>query len=420
MSGVTLYFYFQQSLMQSAEIRIINSANNVLIKIAQNPNEFKLNPENFLFLTTDNEFTASGILVQFVNNKGHIMAKSPSLKENNLPFSIRQDQILSKIEFTDGIKIIIYQTKIIINQHDFGYLVVGLPITQMYHYLSNLRNILFVVLISTLIILGFGINTLVSLNLINNQKMFLTFASHELRTPLAVIAGNSEIALKYDQSSQQYRAALTSIQEEAEWMNRLVSNLLFMFRTNAGSERLKVSSFHFGDLLIGAISSLKKRYPNKKITLNLSSESEIQADPDRIRQVINNLLDNAAQNTAEDGQITVALTADEKYFILTIKDNGHGIDKKQYKNIFKAFYRIHHNKTKGIGLGLAISKWIINRHQGKISVSSIIGKETTFTIFLPKIFNPIHSHPIHTVLNFIFNIGRVRDLNIKSKKESTL
>lgn len=385
-SGGTLYFYFQKSLIQSTEIRLMNSANNVLLEIVQNSDDFKTNPENFLFLTTKNEFTASGILVQFLDATGKVIVKSPGLKSNNLPFSLKKDQILSNIEFQDGVKIIVYQTEIIVNHRHLGYLVVGLPITQMDHYLSTLRNILIVVLILTLVILVLGINSLVFSNVVNNQKMFLSFASHELRTPLAVISGDAEIALQYEKTSEEYKSALRNIKEEADWMNRLVSNLLLIFRSNTGTERLTISNFHMGDLLIEATSALKKRYPKKKIILNLSEESQIEADQDRIRQVVNNLLENAAQNTVDDGCIQVTLSSNQKYFILEIKDNGKGIESKDLHKIFKMFYRIQQSKSTGTGLGLAISKWIVDRHKGKIFVKSIPNFETVFTVMIPKVF----------------------------------
>jgi signal transduction histidine kinase len=390
-SGISVYLYFQQSYLTSTEIRLVNAADNIIVSIAQNPDEFKVHPKEFLFFSTNSEFTAGSILVQFHDQKGHILAKSPSLKKTDLPYSKTRDQIISYFDFSDGAKVMFYQTKIIVDQQQLGVLVVGLPISQMQHLLENIRNIIIVVMLLTLLILGFGIQMFISLNLVLNQKKFLSFASHELRTPLAVIEGNAEVALQYDRNINEYRETLKSIKDEAIWMHRLVSNLLVMFRTQSGSERLNITQFHFGDLLLEATSQLKKRYPQKTITLNLSEEAEISADRDRIRQVVNNVLENAAQNTPEEfGTITINLCTNEKYFILEIKDNGPGIPTEVQKQIFTPFFRIRKD-SKGIGLGLAITKWIIQQHKGTISLESQLGKGSVFSIKLPKITTPKQS-----------------------------
>ena len=225
---------------------------------------------------------------------------------------------------------------------------------------------------------------LVSTNVLKNQSLFLSFASHELRTPLAVILGHAEVALRHSHSEEDYQETLKLIKNEADWMSRLVSNLLFIFRSQSGSEKLNKITFNLGEVLTEAASTIKKHFPNKKITLTLPEEGSIVADEDRIKQVINNLLENAAKNTDEDGSITLTLTEFPTQYKLEVKDNGIGIDPSKLTQIFDPFYRVDTANKEGMGLGLAISKWIIQSHKGSIQAESKLGLETIFTVWLPK------------------------------------
>lgn len=167
-------------------------------------------------------------------------------------------------------------------------------------------------------------------------------------------------------------------------MNKLVSNLLLIFRSSTGVQKIIKTDFNLGDLLADCASNLKKSYPQKQLTLNLPAEAEIRADEDYLKRVINNLLENAAKNTAPDGEIDIKLSASADHFVLKVKDNGIGMKKEQQKQIFNAYYQVEQGKAGGVGLGLAIVKWAVDAHKGKISIESEPGKGATFTVTLPK------------------------------------
>lgn len=383
-SSVSFYYYVKNDLNQGMELRLSDSADKILLEISQAPEEYLTKPQSFLFSATSSEFTASGTLVQFMDNKGRLLAKSPGLKRNLLPFFFGEDRILRDIELSDGTEIKVFQSKIELMDKPIGYIIVGAPSSQITRTLDILRGVLIVFILGIMVVLAFGINALASLSVAANQKRFLSFVSHELRTPLSVIAGNAEVAMRKELSHEEYREALSEIKEESDWMNRLVSNLLMIFRGEAGVEKMSRSRFNLGELIAESASSIKKIYPDRNISLNLAHEAEITADPDRIKQVVTNLIENAAKYTNSGGKISVSLSSDPSSFIFEVSDNGVGIKKELQHRIFDAYYRVEQLKNSGMGLGLAISKWIVSAHRGRIRVKSEPGKGSVFTVTLPR------------------------------------
>ena len=380
----SFYYNFKNQMIESTELKLFNYADNILIEIAEKSDLFIKKPGNFIFSSSGNEFTSSGVLVEFVDNNGKPLSRSPALKNNTLHFTKSEEDIVKDFELDDGTRIKTYQKEINIREKKLGYLIVGVSTSQLYHSLDRIKAILGVALLLTFAVLGVGIYAMTTLDLVKNQKLFLGFASHELRTPLSVISGNAELALRDREIGGQLRDKLLNIKEESDWMNSLVSNLLLMIRSQTGEQKTNKTAFCLSDILVEAISSLKGRYPAKNITLTLPDNADIKADPDQIKILIGNILENAARNTKESGIIEVKLEAEPKRFLLTITDDGKGIDPASRKKIFDAFYQVEEGKGGGVGLGLAISKWIVEAHRGTISVQSEKGKGSAFCICLPK------------------------------------
>jgi signal transduction histidine kinase len=382
-SGVMVYSYYRVQLIKGLETRLVRWAGNILAEISKNPTRFQMDPQRYLFATTSNEFTSGGVLVQFMSVYGELRAKSPSLIYFHLPFSIGDDDVIKDVEIDDGTKLKVYQRLIVVNGQKLGYVVVGIPTTQSYHNLAILRNIMAVMTILSVIILGYSINMIVSHNIMGNHRRFLSFASYELRTPLAIIIGNAEIALKTHRA-EDHEAALATIRDEAEWMKRLVANLLLIFRSHAGSEIITPSLFNFSDIVAEEVASLKRRYSKKTLTVHLPDISDFFADPDKVRQIVRNLLDNAAKYTDESGKIDLTLTITDRMASLVVKDDGDGMDALAQRHIFDAYYRLNYDDSDGVGLGLAIVKSIVEAHRGHILVTSAPGAGTSFTVQLPN------------------------------------
>lgn len=382
-SALLLYHNFEENIHENAELHLSGLADNLLLEIAKDPTRFRTAPQTFIFLTHSNEFISGSILVQFFDQNGRIIARSPSLKSSSLPFSPDDNDLLKDLEMPDGTKLKTIQREVNINGQKLGSIIIAMPTAQIYRNLEYLRNALFIIMFCTLLILGFGINLITSLNLVENQKKFLSFASHELRTPLAIIAGHAEVALGNKATQADRREALVTIQEESEWLSRLVANLLHVFRSESGMEKINKREFNLNDLLLEECSQLKKRFHGKQINLKLATEARFNGDPDQIKRVVSNLLENAARHTTENGEIKVTLQTGKKEITLTIQDNGEGIEEKRLKKIFDPYFRIQNDKE-GSGLGLAIAKWVVESHGGKIRVESKPGHGATFVVTLPK------------------------------------
>ena len=382
-SSFILYSYFEQTISEDSDLRLYSWADDLLLQIARRPATFQRDPSAFLVHPRANEFIASGVLVQFLDNSGHIVARSAGLKHAALPVFQGEDETIRDVELEDGTKLKLYQRLINVEGERLGQVIVGLPVSTAYRHLSDLRNALIVVMLFTVLALGVGMSAFISLAVLQDQKKFLAFASHELRTPLAVISGSAEVALRGDRPPGEYREVLAEIKDESDWMNNIVSKFLFVFRSGAGAAKIHRQEFNLAELIVEESSKLKRSFPKKVLTLNLPEQAVFSGDRDHIRKLVTNLLDNAAAHTRPDGRIDISLALRNKKFILEVKDDGAGIKKQLQKKIFDAYYRIEQGKKKGLGLGLAICKWVVKAHGGRIRVKSEPGQGATFIVELP-------------------------------------
>ncbi len=188
-SSTVLYQYYKNNVLESMDLRIYTWANDLVVEVVKNPAHFYKAPNEFLTHPKASEFISSSTIVQFMGKNGKLLAKSPSLKYEELPFYPGEDDVLRDVEMDDGTGIKVYQRAIDLEGETIGYVIVAAPTLSLYRNLDTLRGAIFIVMLSTFLILGFMINSLVSMNIVDRQRKFLAFASHELRTPLSVIAG---------------------------------------------------------------------------------------------------------------------------------------------------------------------------------------------------------------------------------------
>ena len=221
--------------------------------------------------------------------------------------------------------------------------------------------------------------------ILKSQKQLVTDISHELRTPLTVIKGEVGLMKKYKQYDMD---SLLSIENEVDRLTRLVGNLLFLSQAETGEIPLDKKNLSLDELLCEVFHHIKTLAADRlTITIDFIDQVEIHGDRDRIKQVFLNLLGNAIHYTQDGGEISIDLFKEDNQAIIKIQDNGPGIAKKDLQRIFDRFYRGEKSRTRsqnsGFGLGLSISQYIVNLHNGKIMVESEIGKGTTFTVKLP-------------------------------------
>lgn len=219
------------------------------------------------------------------------------------------------------------------------------------------------------------------------QKDFLCDASHELRTPLTVILTHLDIIMSNSGESVSSQAKwLSNIREEAFSMSNLVRSLLFLARADSQQQPLDPRSFFLHEALLQAAVPFKPIAADKGVSLNITAATPVEGygDEAKIKQVIAILLDNAIQHTPAGGKIDLTLVPGSNQTILTVADSGEGISPEHLNKIFDRFYQADKSKSKGgVGLGLAIAKWIVESHGGCIQAASIPGAGATFTVRLP-------------------------------------
>ncbi|MDL9980690.1 ATP-binding protein [Microbacterium sp. ASV49] len=227
----------------------------------------------------------------------------------------------------------------------------------------------------------------------NEERMrtFVADASHELRTPLASIRGYSELSLRALQQAPPELAAETTssslerIQAQSLRMTTLVEDLLLLARLDEGQE-LVYGQVDLTRLIVEAVSDAGPAGPEHVWLLDLAEEPiSISGDAGRLQQVVANLLANALTHTPEGTCVTVGLHKERGQAVITVHDDGPGIDPAIGDELFERFSRGDRSrarKTGGTGLGLSIARAIVEAHRGTISVQSVPG-DTTFTVRLP-------------------------------------
>lgn len=217
----------------------------------------------------------------------------------------------------------------------------------------------------------------------DTQKRFVADASHELRTPLTAIRGNADL---YRIAPPQERDdCITAIRRESERMSRLVADLLLLAAADIEEQPVHKQEIDLGSILRDVYRSAGVLAGEKvKLTIDVKHDVTLQADPDRIKQLVLNLVDNAIKFTPEGGDVTVRLVREGQLARIDVIDSGIGIPQEEQQSIFDRFYRVETSRSKrGSGLGLSICSWIAAAHNGRIGVSSRPGGGSTFSVWLP-------------------------------------
>jgi len=220
---------------------------------------------------------------------------------------------------------------------------------------------------------------------------FVASVSHELRTPLTAIMGFLDLVLDEEDSvTPTARQQLGVVKRNSERLLRLVSDLLFAAQAREGRLSLDVKPVDLAALAWQAVADLAPQAALDGIGLlhDLPKSLPVLADPVRIRQVIDNLLSNAVKYTQSGGTVSIRLTETEDDELeLVVRDTGIGIDRSELSRLFTRFFRTQDAEMRaiqGVGLGLAITKSIVDSHDGHIEVESVAGKGSTFRVVLPR------------------------------------
>jgi signal transduction histidine kinase len=224
------------------------------------------------------------------------------------------------------------------------------------------------------------------------QRRFVADASHELRTPLATLRGNVDLLRQMiadlGNPNAQEVAILDDVSAEAERMSRLVADLLLLAQADAG-QHLTLRPVDVG--LVARDAARAARLLRDDVLVQVTTLPDglwVHGHADRLRQVLMILLDNAVKHAAVDGRVT--LTAERTWtehgesVAIHVSDDGPGIAPADQERIFERFYRAPGSRSgEGTGLGLAIARWIVEEHQGTITLRSVPGEGAAFTVWLP-------------------------------------
>jgi two-component system OmpR family sensor kinase len=217
------------------------------------------------------------------------------------------------------------------------------------------------------------------------QKHFVADISHELRTPLTAIQGHCELVRRYGADEQ----SLEAIEEEVVRMSRLVGDLLMLARADYGGVNFDKYPLDFHRVVVDTVEQCRPLAEERglKLDVRYCDAMRVRGDEDRLRQMIFNLLKNAVKFTPEGGQIVVGLENINDQAVLWVKDTGIGISDEDKARVFDRFFQSdfsrNHDDGEGFGLGLTIVKWIAERHEGTVNVSSRLGEGSVFTVVLP-------------------------------------
>jgi signal transduction histidine kinase len=213
------------------------------------------------------------------------------------------------------------------------------------------------------------------------EQQFIADVAHELKTPLATMKSSLELSLKNTKNTDYIRML-----KEVNRLSETLKDVLDLAWTESPEARSTGKKVHLSELVedIGEIAEKMTVEKNLKMKIDIEKEVVVQGHKDKLARALLNLVDNAIKYT-EKGVITISLKSEGFYAVVSVQDTGTGISKEEQKNIFTRFYR--GKKTDSIfgsGLGLAITKSIIMLHNGTISVKSIEGKGSLFTVILKK------------------------------------
>jgi signal transduction histidine kinase len=222
-----------------------------------------------------------------------------------------------------------------------------------------------------------------------SRRKLLADISHEFRTPLTVIRGEAEIAMRgKDRPAGEYRETLERIMEQADQTTRLIDDLLFIARADAGEPRLKVRTVALDEVIEAVRADFAAEAQRREIEIHTTLDDEpltVAGDDGRLRQVFAIVVDNALRYSNPGGAIEIATRRRDDTIVVTVSDNGIGISEEEAAQVFQRFYRGGKAQAhaRGTGLGLPVARAIVEAHEGTIEIEGQPDEGTVVTVTLP-------------------------------------
>jgi signal transduction histidine kinase len=222
-----------------------------------------------------------------------------------------------------------------------------------------------------------------------HKSEFLATMSHELRTPLNAIIGFSQVLKQqmYGPLNERQADYVEDVLSSGQHLLNLINDILDLAKVEAGRMELQPSTFELPELLENAASMVRERATRQGTGLTVTVDGSVGAmegDERKIKQILFNLLSNAVKFTPSGGTVTLAARAEGEQVVISVQDTGIGISAEDQEKIFEEFYQVGASRTQeGTGLGLALTRRLVELHHGRLTVESDPGVGSTFTATMP-------------------------------------
>lgn len=220
---------------------------------------------------------------------------------------------------------------------------------------------------------------------LERNRRFTADAAHELRSPLAAMQSSMEVALQTDRGAEEYKDLMADMLEECARLRRLTNQLLVLAESDAGRLLPVAVPVALDQVVCKAVEMFQGVAETEHVELTACIEEPLHVlgDCNRLRQVVNNLIDNAIKFTPAGGQVRVDLARHDDAAVLAVRDTGRGMSTEQLAQIFERFWQADRARQRGTGLGLSICRAVVNAHGGTIRVASTPGEGACFEVNLP-------------------------------------
>jgi heavy metal sensor kinase len=246
---------------------------------------------------------------------------------------------------------------------------------------------------------------------VHSIREFTANAAHELRTPLALIRTEVEVALSASRSAEEYREACEQVQSETVRMTSLIDGLLMLARVDAGTEALRFETIDANQFARRVADTWKTSMRLALLNFHVRTESAplfISADRNSLQRLLMILLDNAVRYTPPGGSVALQVAREGGRAVFAVHDTGIGISPEHHAKIFDRFYRVDRTRdaSGGSGLGLALAKWIAEKHGASILLESAVEKGSTFSFSIRAALKSDHQRSSSERLSRLESIDR--------------
>ena len=222
-----------------------------------------------------------------------------------------------------------------------------------------------------------------------SRQEFVSNVSHELKTPITSMKVLADSLLMQEEAPVElYKEFMQDITNEIERENKIINDLLSLVKLDKTNSELNISTISLNELIELTLKRLRPIARKRDIEVVFVSNRQVTAEIDEVKitLALTNLVENAIKYNIDHGNVKVTLDADNQFFTVEIADTGIGIPESAYEHIFERFYRVdksHSREIGGTGLGLAITRNLILMHRGSVTVSSVLGEGTVFSVKIP-------------------------------------